>query len=201
MPLAGFQQSWRKWKLRARVLFKEALDRDPNYALAWVGLADTEYLLSQWGTDVVSPREGMPRAKAAAQRALAISPTANTAHRTLGEVLLARKRPEAALAEFLKEPYEADHLDGSAMAYFAMGRKTDSDAALAGVIKSHPDDAFGIAEIYAFRGESDESFKWLDRAYAQKDFRLPFIKGDRLFTNVEGDPRFKSFLRKLNLPD
>ncbi len=44
--------------LRARVLFKEALDRDPNYALAWVGLADTEYLLSSFGNDVVSPREG-----------------------------------------------------------------------------------------------------------------------------------------------
>jgi TolB-like protein/DNA-binding winged helix-turn-helix (wHTH) protein len=140
-------------------------------------------------------------AEAAAHRALEISPTANTAHRTLGEVLLARKQPEAALAEFLKEPYEADHLDGSAMAYFAIGRRMDSDAALAQVINSHPDDAFGIAEIYAFRGESDEAFKWLNRAYEQKDTRLSFIKGDRLFKNVEGDPRFKAFLKKMNLPE
>jgi TolB-like protein/DNA-binding winged helix-turn-helix (wHTH) protein/thioredoxin-like negative regulator of GroEL len=140
-------------------------------------------------------------AEAAAHRALEISPTANTAHRTLGEVLLARKQPEAALAEFLKEPYEADHLDGSAMAYFAMGRKADSDAALAQVIKSHPDDAFGIAEIYAFRSESDAAFKWLDRAYAQKDPRLSFIKGDRLFQSVEGDPRYKAFLKQMNLPE
>jgi TolB-like protein/DNA-binding winged helix-turn-helix (wHTH) protein len=140
-------------------------------------------------------------AEAAAHRALEISPTANTAHRTLGEVLLARQQPEAALAEFLKEPYEADHLDGSAMAYFAMGRKADSDAALAQVIKSHSDDAFGIAEIYAFRGESGEAFKWLDRAYAQKDPRLSFIKGDRLFKSVEGDPRYKAFLKQMNLPE
>jgi TolB-like protein/DNA-binding winged helix-turn-helix (wHTH) protein/cytochrome c-type biogenesis protein CcmH/NrfG len=140
-------------------------------------------------------------AEAAAHRALEISPTANTAHRTLGEVLLARKQPEAALAEFLKEPYEADHLDGSAMAYFAMGRRTDSDAALAQVTNSHPDDAFGIAEIYAFRGESDEAFKWLNRSYAQKDTRLSFIKGDRLFKNVEGDPRYKALLKKMNLPE
>lgn len=140
-------------------------------------------------------------AEAAAHRALEISPTANTAHRTLGEVLLAQKQPEAALAEFLKEPYEADHLDGSAMAYFAMGRRTDSDAALAQVISSHSDDAFGIAEIYAFRGQADEAFKWLDRSYAQKDTRLSFVKGDRLFKNVEDDPRFKAFLKKMNLPE
>ena len=72
--------------LRARVLFKEALDRDPNYALAWVGLADTEYLLSQWGTDVVSPREGMPRAKAAAQRALELDDGLAEAHTSLAMV-------------------------------------------------------------------------------------------------------------------
>jgi tetratricopeptide (TPR) repeat protein len=72
--------------LRARVLFKEALDRDPNYALAWVGLADTEYSLSQWGNDVVSPREGMPRAKAAAQRALELDDGLAEAHTSLAMV-------------------------------------------------------------------------------------------------------------------
>jgi TolB-like protein/DNA-binding winged helix-turn-helix (wHTH) protein/Flp pilus assembly protein TadD len=140
-------------------------------------------------------------AEAAAHRALEISPTANTAHRTLGEVLLARRQPEAALAEFLKEPYDADHLEGSAMAYFALGRKADSDAALAQAIKTHPDDTFGIAEIYAFRDQLSEAFNWLERAYAQKDTRLSFIKGDRLFKNLEADPRYKAFLRKMNLPE
>jgi len=72
--------------LRARALFQQALDRDPNYALAWTGLADTEYLLSSFGNDAVSPREGMPRAKAAAQRALELDDGLAEAHASLAMV-------------------------------------------------------------------------------------------------------------------
>jgi len=72
--------------LRARALFQQALDRDPNYALAWAGLADTDYLLSSFGNDVVSPREGMPRAKAAAQRALELDDGLAEAHASLAMV-------------------------------------------------------------------------------------------------------------------
>jgi TolB-like protein/Tfp pilus assembly protein PilF len=75
--------------LRARALFQQALDRDPNYALAWTGLADTDYLLSSYGNDVVSPREGMPRAKAAAQRALELDDGLAEAHASLAMVMWA----------------------------------------------------------------------------------------------------------------
>ena len=56
------------------------------------------------------------------------------------------------------------------MVYYALGRKAESDAALAGMLKDQADtDALGIAEVYAFRGQSDEGMHWLERAYAQKD--------------------------------
>jgi hypothetical protein len=47
----------------------------------------------------------------------------------------------------------------------------------------------------------DLAFQWFDRAYAQKDQGLREIVGERLFKNIERDPRFKAFLKKMNLPE
>jgi hypothetical protein len=41
-------------------------------------------------------------------------------------------------------------------------------------------DPYLIAEIYAFRNQSDEAFEWLDRAYAKRDDGLIFTKVDPL---------------------
>jgi hypothetical protein len=60
---------------------------------------------------------------------------------------------------------------------------------------------FSVAEVYAYRGEADTALQWLDRAYAQRDPSLYLIKGDPLLKNLESDPRFKAFLRKMNLPE
>jgi TolB-like protein/Tfp pilus assembly protein PilF len=141
-------------------------------------------------------------AEAAIRRTLAISPTFSRAHFYLGRVLLARNQPEAALTEMQKEGDDATRLGGSAMACFNLRRKADSDAALAQMLKDQANhNPFYIAQVYAFRGESDEAFKWLDRAYEQKDVGLSHIKGDVPFKTLEGDPRYKAFLKKMNLPE
>jgi hypothetical protein len=57
------------------------------------------------------------------------------------------------------------------------------------------------AKAQAFRGESDEAMQWLERAFAQKDPWLFQIKFNRLMKNLEADPRYKAFLRKLNFPE
>lgn len=44
-------------------------------------------------------------------------------------------------------------------------------------------------------------FYWLEKARAQKDIFLWTLKGDPFFKGLEGDTRYKSFLRKMNLPD
>ncbi len=41
---------------------------------------------------------------------------------------------------------------------------------------------------------------WLERAYNQKDVGLVDIVGEPLFKNLTNDPRYKAFLRKMNLP-
>ncbi|HVR38882.1 MAG TPA: protein kinase [Thermoanaerobaculia bacterium] len=66
--------------------FESAIEQDPVYALPYAGLADTYALMGAAAFELLSPRETMPRAKAAAQRALAIDPTLVEAQTTLAFV-------------------------------------------------------------------------------------------------------------------
>jgi TolB-like protein len=62
--------------------FNQAVAADPAYALAYAGLADTYNLMSFF--NILPPREAMPRAKAAAAKALQIDPNLAEAHISLG---------------------------------------------------------------------------------------------------------------------
>ncbi len=65
---------------------QQAIDMDPNYALAYVGLADCYNLLGFYS--VLEPKEAFPRAKAAATKALEIDDTLAEAHASLGYIKL-----------------------------------------------------------------------------------------------------------------
>ena len=64
--------------------FRQALEKDPAYSLAYAGLADTYAYLSFF--NVVAPREAMPKAKTAAARGLEIDKDLAEAHVSLGYV-------------------------------------------------------------------------------------------------------------------
>jgi len=149
-------------------------------------------------------RGRLAEAEAAARRALEISPTYAFMHYLLGVVLLARGEPDAALKEFAKEPLDWAGLKGSAMAYFALGRRADSDAALAEWLEKYPPTIrypFALAEVYAFRHQSDEALKSLEDAYEKRDVSLPNPNAFPLLDSLHGDPRYKAFLKKMNLPE
>jgi TolB-like protein/Tfp pilus assembly protein PilF len=143
----------------------------------------------------------LSEAETSLRRVLELDPTHTFVHYLLGNVLLARRQPEAALAEYSKESVDAARIGGSAMAYFTLGRKADSDAALAQMIGRMTDHPFAIAEVYAFRSESDEAFKWLDRARARKDPGLALLLHNPAFKKLEDDARYKAFLPKVRLPE
>lgn len=147
-------------------------------------------------------RGRLVEAEAAARRCLEISPTYVGAHFYLAIALLADGEREAALAEFQKETDDGTRLGGLAMVYHSLARNKDSDAALVQMQKDYANEyAFGIAEVYAYRGEVEQAIQWLDRAHAQKDSSLYVVKGDWPFRGIEADPRYKAFLRKMNLPE
>ncbi|HEV8632273.1 MAG TPA: protein kinase [Thermoanaerobaculia bacterium] len=66
--------------------FEQAIELDPGYAQAWAGLADSYALLGHSIFDVLPTNEAMPRAKAAALRALELDPGLAAPHAALGWV-------------------------------------------------------------------------------------------------------------------
>jgi tetratricopeptide (TPR) repeat protein len=144
----------------------------------------------------------LQEAEAAMRLALNIRPTLGGGRYLLGLVLLARGEGEAALSEMQRETTESLLPAGLAIAYYALGRRADSDAALDRMISEYAgENAFTIAEVYAFRGQSDEAMHWLERAFAQKDAGLYFVKAELPQKTLAADPRYAAFLRKMNLPE
>ncbi len=98
---------------QALAYFQQALAHDSNYALAYAGLADAYESLT-WSTYLL-PRQGMPKARAAALKALALEPTlaeahASNAHFFYSHCLALHGRSDEALAE-ARRAHELDPLN------------------------------------------------------------------------------------------
>jgi TolB-like protein len=186
--LAAVQGEWEQaTHLLETGLAADPLNNDLNFMLAW-------------GVDLRSGR--FAAAETVMRRALEISPNAGSGHWFLGLALLFQNRLDEALTVMQQETLYDGQLEGTAAVYHAMGKKVESDAALKRAIEQNAEEwPSAIARVYAFRGERDQAMKWLERAYSVKDEDLYFIKGDPLMRNLESDPRYKAFLRKMNLPE
>jgi TolB-like protein/DNA-binding winged helix-turn-helix (wHTH) protein len=135
-------------------------------------------------------------------KAFDLNPKEGMAHEIRGEVYLNQGRPQEALAEMDKEPEDIFRDLGRALAYHALGQSQESEAALARLISQHRDDAaYQIAQAYGYRGEVDQAFAWLNRAYKQSDPGLMWIKTDLKLKSVHKDPRYAQLLKTLHLPD
>lgn len=101
----------------------------------------------------------------------------------------------------MREPTDDGKQAGLAMVYHALGRRADSDAALASLINEQREFSVstGIAEIYAYRGQYDEAMNWLERAYDQKDSGMAYAMINNAPFMPANDARFKAFLKKMNL--
>ncbi len=80
---------WNRWTeegfYKAIEYFQQAVDKDPSYALAYAGLADS-YVLLGWNS-YLSPKEALPKGKAAAMAALQLDPDLAEAHTPLAALL------------------------------------------------------------------------------------------------------------------
>jgi serine/threonine protein kinase/Tfp pilus assembly protein PilF len=170
---------------------RKAIELDPLSHSAWQTL--TTYLIST--RDFAAARE-------ASRRALEISPQSDFSLNDLGTLQLLEGRPQDALDTFRKIDNEGFRLSSVAMAEHTLGHVRESQRALEQLIAQHATEAaFQIAEIFAWRGEKDKAFDWLERAYQQRDGGLSDIKTDPPLVNLRDDPRYNAFLRKMNLPE
>jgi TolB-like protein/Tfp pilus assembly protein PilF len=178
-----------RWDDAERQL-RSALVRDPLNTLVIVSLGIAQYSAGRFAD-----------ADATYRRLLELAPDFLLARSLLGKTLLAEGKPEAALAmlqqddEFARQGYLPIVLQ-------AAGRQEESDEALKVLITKFADTkAYYVAMTYAYRGDRDLAFQWLERAYEQRDQAFREFVGERLFRTLEDDSRYKAFLKKMNLPE
>jgi tetratricopeptide (TPR) repeat protein len=172
-------------------LNRRAVDLDPLNAGSWEALAVNELYMGQ-----------LDQAAADSKKALEVNPDYWFSPINLSRIYLLQGRPQDALREIERVHYATYRAWLYALTYYALGRKKESDAALRELMmKYHASNAFEIAEVYAFRNQTDEAFEWLDRAYAQRDPSMMTTKVEPLLKSLHNDPRFAALLKKLNLPN
>jgi serine/threonine-protein kinase len=173
----------------AIVTARKAIDLDP---LSARGGSNLGRYLSAIGE--------LPEARQALTRALDINPEDEYVRFNLGTTALLEGQPTAALAEF-RRAGDARGLAGVAMAEHDRGHTKESQKALDELIaRRAQDSAFRITQVYAWRGERDQAFAWLERAYTQRDVHLAAITYEPLVVRLRNDPRYAAMLKKLNLP-
>lgn len=132
-------------------------------------------------------------------RALEMSPDMTTIHLGLSWIALLQGKFEEAAQLIEKEKQSGYRFCGQALVSHALGKKENSDRQLAELIKEGEQWSFQIANVYAYRGEADKAFEWLERGYAIRDSGIPLTKGHPLFKSLHSDPRWLPFLKKIGL--
>jgi TolB-like protein len=177
-----------RWDDAERQL-RRALVRDPLLTIVFTSLGTAQYGAGHFADSDASFR-----------RELELAPNSFFARPALSKTLLAEGKPEAALA-MLQPANESDRQKYLPIVLQAVGRQADSDEALKLLITKFADNqAYYVAMNYAYRGDRDLAFQWLERAYEQRDQSFREMVGERLFKNIADDPRYKAFLKKMNLP-
>ncbi|MGH8276711.1 MAG: tetratricopeptide repeat protein, partial [Steroidobacteraceae bacterium] len=170
---------------------KKAIELDPLSSAHWNNL----------GLYLIENRD-YPAAGEALRRALEIRPESMFGLNDLATLQLLDGHAAEALATSRKIQAEFVRLQAIAMAEHTLGHVKESQQALDELIAKHAQEAADqIAEVFAWRGEKDQAFEWLERAYRQRDAGLSYVKVDPLLANLRGDPRYEAFLRKMNFPE
>ena len=129
---------------------------------------------------------------------LKLSPDLLGANYNIGVAMLRKGHSNAALAAMQKEREEGWRLTGLALAYHALGQPSASDVALGELIKKHEKSwSSSIAWVFAFRGEADRAFEWMDKAVAYHDTGVVHLPIEPLLSKLHNDPRWLPFLRKI----
>ncbi|MEO0972612.1 MAG: hypothetical protein AAFX85_05910 [Pseudomonadota bacterium] len=94
----------------------------------------------------------------------------------------------------LEEGDEQYHVKGQALALHALGRKADYEAKMVELIERWGDEwPSEVAQVYAYIGDADAAFAWLDKAIAQREVGLNEQFLNPLHASLHDDPRWGDF--------
>ena len=174
---------------QAIALLRQVLATDPHNRLA-------SYLLA-WDLAAIGE---LAEAEQVERKAIGLDPDAPDAHAVLALIQSMRGEDNAALASARQESTTGRDF-ALTVALQANGDHAAADAVLQRLIAQYADaQAYQIAQVYAFRRDPDNMFKWLDRAWANRDSGLGQLLSDPLILRYQNDPRFAAFCKKVGLP-
>jgi TolB-like protein len=169
---------------------QRATELDPLSSFAWLQLGK-----------FMGSSEDYEGARRATERALEINPGWTYGLMELGTLQLLQGDAAGALVTFGSiTDNEGFRLQGTALAEHSLGHDAVSEHAFSTLRATEAaTDAFQIAEVYAWCGDKDHAFAWLERAYQQRDAGLSAVRIDPLLKSLRNDPRFAVLLRQMNL--
>ncbi len=177
--------------VRAIELYRQAVALDPVNPQARSYLAFNLAVTGQFA-----------EARAEYPRVVELNPAAPWAHAGLGLAFIVKGKFEEAAVAAQDDAAEWARLLIVAMARWSQKRIPEADAALARLTEAFADTAaYRIAEVYAYRGDKDRAFEWLERARRQRDGGLVGMRRDPLLVNLREDPRWNALLRTMGLAD
>src|SRR5204862_423154 len=156
--------------------FQQSIERDPNFALGYVGLADSYTGLTFY--NFAAPHETMPKAKESAIKALALDNTLAEAHTSLAHVLSNYDWNWSAAEKEFKRSIELTPDYATAHQWYAIHYLT----------------ATGRLEEAV-----QEMKKALEKAYAEHSFHLANLNVCPQFKSVRSDPRFQDLVQRIGL--
>jgi TolB-like protein/DNA-binding winged helix-turn-helix (wHTH) protein/Flp pilus assembly protein TadD len=201
--------------------FKKAMELDPNSSEACgcyiaflattgrfseaIAMGERSARIDPYNAEILSLRAGAlygarryDEAVRLAQSAADLDQQNSDAYLTLTQAYEAIGKPHEALAAADRDLFRDSAL--LAWAYARLGRKSDAWTVLARAMES-PSDPQGIAQVYFALGDREEGFKWLTRAFDDRENFLSFVKFDPAFDDLHNDPRFRALVARLNMPD
>ena len=164
----------------------------------------SEPLRDDWYSNLALYLFGFNRldeAERAIRRAIDLQPVAPLYHVTLASIEIQRGNADAALAAAQQEPPGVWQDVALALARQIGVDRSAADSAVRTLIaKDAGTSAYQIAEVYALRGDANETFVWLERAWTSRDPGIAALLFDPFILRYKDDPRFAAFCRKVGLP-
>ncbi|GAC1460889.1 MAG: hypothetical protein PVS2B3_15570 [Steroidobacteraceae bacterium] len=173
----------------AEAHFRRALNSDP------LNLLHSKYL----GRALHYAGRGAESA-AVLRHAIALDPQFPGLHYELGRALLRLGDAQAAQAAFEAETDPTWRSSGLPVGYLVTHHEREARAALATLLTRSAGSEFQTAEAFAFLGQADKSFEWLERARSLHDPGIIWIRRDPLLASITPDPRFGALLKELGMP-
>jgi TolB-like protein/Tfp pilus assembly protein PilF len=175
---------------------KRAQELDPLSLIMNAGLGWVSYFARQYDQAIEYLR-----------KALELDSNFELAHLWLGWVYEQKSMFAEAILEFEKAVAlsggRPDIVAALGHAYALSGKRDEAEMVLdrlAGLSKQRYVSAYCLATIYAGLGDKQQTFTWLEQAYADRSHLLVFMKVDPKLDSLRSSSRFKDLVRRVGLP-